>query len=103
MKDQNILYLFVLLVILYVALTLLTPTDPAVLARYDLTQDKARLLSLTIILPIIAIWFTGFYGFSRIKQYAQSIIETKGGGYESNRQRYHDPSTRFAGCFQCFS
>lgn len=79
MKDQKFLYLFIILILLYATVTLLTPADPAVLAKYNMTQDQARLLSLTIVIPLTAIWFTGFYGFSRIKQYARSIIDTREG------------------------
>jgi len=71
--GKRFLYAFAGLVVAYVAIVMLTPTDPNVLARYDLSQASARLLNLTVIVPLVVIWAAAFYGFSRIKNYAESL------------------------------
>jgi hypothetical protein len=55
------------------ALVLLGPIDPAVLHKYGITVGVARLLNLTVVVPIVLIWMTAFYGYTKLRQYAISV------------------------------
>ncbi len=63
----------------YIVLLLVIPPDATTLTRYDLSVTDARILSLVVILPYIAIWFAAFYGFIKVKEYAWVIRGTKDG------------------------
>lgn len=71
--QKKYLFTFSLLAALYIFITVLIPPDPTTLAKYNISALQTRLLSLTFILPIMAIWYAAFYGFSKFKSYAASI------------------------------
>lgn len=79
MKRSAPFYLFILLSAIYVALVMLLPSDPATLARYHISQGQARLLNLTIVIPLIGIWYLALNGFLRFKQYSELIRSTNEG------------------------
>ncbi|MET0779294.1 MAG: hypothetical protein ABWY71_00510 [Candidatus Saccharimonadales bacterium] len=79
MNKRIYFYTFASLLILYAAVVLLSPTDPAVLHKYDITAGAARLLNLTVVIPIIAIWITAFYGHATLKRYAASVSRSAEG------------------------
>lgn len=78
------IYLYVVLVAAYVVLTLVLPPNEVTLKKYDITESQSRLLSLTVVVPVVAIWFAALYGFIRIKNYAQ-IIKNSNEGEAFNR------------------
>lgn len=71
--------LFALLAGVYIVLALTLPSDPAALARYNLSQGQAHLLGLTVVLPLVLIWFSALYGFLHCKAYARIVRESKEG------------------------
>jgi hypothetical protein len=73
MNKKASLYIFISLVALYIAVAFTTPTDPQVLERYHLTQTGVRLLNLTVVGPLAAIWSAAFYGYAKIRNYAASL------------------------------
>lgn len=77
--SKALVCFFVASAVVYAAVVLLLPADPAVLERYDITQAGARLLNLSIIVPAEAIWFTALYGYIRLKSYARLISESAEG------------------------
>ncbi len=80
MKKFNKYYvLFLILAAIYLILTFAIPPDASVLTRYSLTANEARALSLTVVLPVIGIWFVAFYGFVQFQKYADVISDTKDG------------------------
>lgn len=70
---------FIALVALYALLALSLPPDPETLVKYNITAAQARLLSLTIVVPVVAIYFAAFYGAFRFKQYSEIIKGTTEG------------------------
>jgi hypothetical protein len=74
-KNRTIVLLFIGLIIISVALAMRLPTDPAILTHYSITQTKARLLNLTIIIPQIFIWLSALYGYVRFKIYAHLVSD----------------------------
>lgn len=79
MRTRLYVLAFIVLVQLYVIFTFATPPNPETLARYDLTVSQARLLNLTVIVPLVLIWLTALYGFVNLKQYADRVAGTKEG------------------------
>lgn len=80
MNNLSKYYLLLLVFIgLYVHATLALPVDPAVLEKFNLSVTQLRLLSLSVVIPYIAIWVFAFYGFIRFKEYTQLIRSTKDG------------------------
>lgn len=78
-KDHVAGWSFLALTALYVVLALTLPTDPKILEKYQIDQAQSRLLSLTIIVPIVLIYLTALYGFIRFKRYSASIQDTNEG------------------------
>lgn len=79
MKRNVAVYLFLFLSAIYVLLVMLLPTDPATLARYDITESQARVLNLTVVVPLMGIWYMALQGFIRFRGYAKTIRTTKEG------------------------
>lgn len=76
--------LFVGLLAGYLALNYNLPTDPETLERYSLTQASARILRVSILLPITFVYLAAFYGFYRFKTYSLKIIDSKEGPFFNN-------------------
>jgi hypothetical protein len=70
---SKLLYCYVILLILYSAFTLLSAPTSATLAQYHLSVDGIRLINVTIIVLVAAIWFVGFYGYTKLRSYSQLI------------------------------
>lgn len=80
MKQFRFYYvILLLLVIAYATFIFSIPPDSAALTRYSLTAAQARLLNLTIIIPYVIIWFLGFYGFIKVKEYTSLITASRDG------------------------
>lgn len=79
MKTRAFLWIYLALVASYAVLTFTLPTDPAVLARYQISQSQSHLLGLTITAPFVIIYLAALYGFTRFKHYAVSIRGTREG------------------------
>jgi heme/copper-type cytochrome/quinol oxidase subunit 2 len=77
--ERNYYYLLIIFSLVYLALTLFTPPDSKGLERYGLTEFNAKLIGLTFVIPLIAIWYTAIYGFIKLRSYAQSIRDSKDG------------------------
>lgn len=69
--------LFLALGLIYLAATFLLPPDPATLEKYDLTPTSLRLLSLSVQIPLLLIWFAAFYGYGKFKNYVVTIGKSK--------------------------
>lgn len=63
----------------YLLFGVLAPIDPNALVKYNITVARAHLLTLTIVIPIIAIWLTALYGLLRFLNYAKIIEGTREG------------------------
>ena len=71
--SKRIWYVYVGAAAVYVSLIFLVPTEAATLERYKLSEFRADLLSLSIAIPLLVIWFAAFYGYDKFKHYAQTI------------------------------
>lgn len=72
-------WIFIILLSIYVILAIVLPTNPETIARFDITQLQARLLNLSVVIPISLIYLTAWYGFLRVDEYARKISGTKEG------------------------
>lgn len=64
---------YLVLVLAYIVLNILLPVDHATLHRYHLSVTQYHELILGIILPLLVIWFTAFFGYERIRQYREAV------------------------------
>ncbi len=62
--------------IVYIAVTLAAPLTAN---RFNLTPNKTHLLQLTLLLPIVLIWWIAAYGAERFKLYTNHIKQHKDG------------------------
>lgn len=70
---------FIGLAILYAALTVFLPPDANTLTKYNLSTPGAKILSLSVVIPYIIIWFTALYGSLKFKHYADTIVDNQDG------------------------
>jgi hypothetical protein len=73
MNNKDLVYLFIFLAVIYLGLVVVLPADPSTLEKYNMTQDQARWLNLTVILPALAIWVSALYGYIHFRSYAQLV------------------------------
>lgn len=83
-KTNRVYLLFIFFAVIYLGLILLLPPAPYALRQHQLTEDQARLLSLTLIIPYIVIWFVAFFGYVRLKSYAMLISKSRDGRFLLN-------------------
>ncbi len=62
----------------YIAVTLAQPVSQAT-SQYGISEMAVRLLQLTIVGPVTAIWFLALYGSLGFKAYAASISDSRDG------------------------
>jgi hypothetical protein len=76
---SKLFYSYVFLVLVYAGFSLLPAPSPIALARYDVSPLVLRLISLTIVLLLAAIWLAGFYGYGKLRAYSHLIEREKDG------------------------
>jgi hypothetical protein len=75
--KNKFLVLLIVLGIVYILQNLALPVDSSSLAKYKLSENEAKLLRLSILLPVLGIWAFAYYGYSRFKNYVDTIHESK--------------------------
>jgi hypothetical protein len=78
-KISPFYYLLAILILLYFFVALSIPPDPDALSKYNLSVTSAKIISIMVILPFLAIWIIAFRGFIKVKDYAQLIMSTRDG------------------------
>lgn len=78
-KSHSLLIVFIVLLAIYAVISVSTPADPAMLSQYGISESRFRLITLSLTALVISIWSLAFYGFSKIKRYADSIGDHKDG------------------------
>lgn len=77
--KPKIFYWYIILILIYAGFTFLTAPPKATLAKYHLTSTGLRLLDITVVLPVVGIWFAAFYGYYKLNLYSKLIAHTKDG------------------------
>jgi len=70
---------YITLLSIYVTLSVVLPPQPSTLERFDITSLQAKLLSLTVVIPITLIYLLALYGTVWFKSFAVAIRDTKEG------------------------
>lgn len=70
----------VLLSALFLLLVLGLPANTTAMRDYQLSSAQYHILLLIVVIPIVASWFAAFYGYTRIRQYAQSLKKSSDSG-----------------------
>src|SRR4051812_4705150 len=79
LRHRLLTALFVAFSVLYVVQSSVLSQDRMALQRYNLSDAQGALLSLTVALPYIIIWFIALVGYLRLKTYARTIADSKDG------------------------
>lgn len=79
MVKKAYTWVFLALLATYIVLAFILPTDPQSLSKYGLTQLSAKLLNLSIVIPIALIYLSALYGFIHVDNYANKILDSKEG------------------------
>lgn len=75
---SKLFYSYVTFVLLYAA-SFMVPRSISTLQRLDLTPLEYRLVSLTVLIPVVLIWFAAFYGYNKLRIYSDMIKDTPDG------------------------
>lgn len=70
-------WIFLALLATYVILAFALPVNPETMSKYGLSETKLRLLRMSTVLPLAAVYLGALYGFTRIRDYADKIRGTK--------------------------
>lgn len=76
---SKLFYIYILLLLIYAGFVLIPAPTAATLARYKVSVTGLRLIDITIILILAAIWFAGLYGYTKLQAYARLIKGHKDG------------------------
>ncbi len=79
MKNRYYIYWFMFLTAVYVGFAVFAPIDPTILQKYHISEARALMLTLTVVVPIVMIWLVALYGLVRFKEYTEVIQEGKEG------------------------
>ncbi len=79
MRKKLYSCVFIVLAVIYVILTATLPTDPEVLRRYQISQQNAHLLTLTLAIPMVLIWLFALYGYLKFYDYSLTIRQSREG------------------------
>jgi hypothetical protein len=77
--KRIVTWIFLILIAVYVIFAFVLPANPQTLAQHDISELQAKLLSLSIVIPISLIYLVAWYGFLRVDEYAKKIADTKEG------------------------
>lgn len=75
---------FAVLLGIYIVFALFLPPDPTAVEKYHISAVQVRLLTLTLVIPLLAIYCAAFYGFIRFRMYADVVKrEPEGEGIDT--------------------
>lgn len=77
--KSKLFYSYVLFVLLYGGFLLLPAPPPATLLQYHVSALGLRIIDATLLVLMVLIWFAAFYGYAKVRAYAQLIQNTKDG------------------------
>jgi len=76
---SKLFYSYLFFLIIYSGFTLLPAPSKIILTQYHLSATGLRLIDVTIIVLLAVIWYAGFYGYGKLRQYAQLIGKDRDG------------------------
>lgn len=78
-KNSKLLWIFIVLVIAYMAITIGVPPNPESLEKYNITATHARILNISFVLPLAATWMVAYYGYYCFRRYAERVRDSREG------------------------
>ena len=78
-KLSNSKKVFILLLLAYIVLVFTLPVNRATLNHYHISSLALRFIDITYVVPLVLIWITAYYGYSKILQYSSFIAGDKDG------------------------
>jgi hypothetical protein len=78
-KARLSLYCWLLLAFIYLLLNFLIPADKATLDRYHISGAELHFLDVTILIPVVLIWFLAYLSYINLNRYHKSIEKAKDG------------------------
>jgi hypothetical protein len=79
LKYKKLTGLFIVFSIVYLLQAFLTKPDQATLDKYHISPAQALVLTLTIAIPYVLIWFVALGGYLRFRLYTDKIAKSKDG------------------------
>lgn len=76
---SKLFYAYLISILVYAGFVILPAPQQAVLFQYNLSATDLRVIDLTIILLMAAIWYAGLYGFAKLNTYTKLIRKEKDG------------------------
>src|SRR5690242_12023461 len=77
---SKLFYTYVAFVLLY-AVSFMFNRPIATLQRLELSDLQYRLISLSVLIPLVLIWFAAFYGYAKLRAYTNLIKDSPDGKY----------------------
>lgn len=78
-KRRSAMVSFIILFVITVILALVIPPNPDTLHLLHITPGIYKFIVLTLLLPYGLIWFTAFYGYEQLRDYAATLSNTTEG------------------------
>jgi hypothetical protein len=78
---SRVFIVFIILAAIYTSLSLIAAPPKASLQHYHISSTTMRAIDSTVVLPIIAIWFVGLYGYQKLRSYSLYVQDNKEGKY----------------------
>ncbi len=72
-------YFLILFAALYIGLAMGLPPKPTTLQQYHLTPTSYRMIELSVVIPLVLIWYAAFFGYTHLKRYSTPIKKNKDG------------------------
>lgn len=78
-SNKRIVAIFIILSVVYMLEVILIPPDSTALAKFKLSETEAKLLGLSVALPIVLIWMLGCFVYTKFATYVKSIENDRDG------------------------
>ena len=78
-KKSPTLMWYAILILVGAGLALILPANPTTLHAFGISDSTYHLAILTLVLPYALIWFTAFYAYGKLEQYASKVEATREG------------------------
>jgi hypothetical protein len=75
--KTSVLTSYIILLVVGIVLALVLPTPPSLLKILNITNLDYRLAIFTLILPFAIIWFSAFYAYEKLEQYAHKLRQAR--------------------------
>lgn len=79
MQFKALTVLFLGFTVVYIGQAVRSIPNPQILEKYHISLDQIHVLTLTVMIPYIIIWFIGLVGYMRLKLYVDALGDSDDG------------------------